>query len=107
MDCPYCLEDKTKVTNKRKSLGAIRRRRECLKCSRRFTTYERIELLNLVVIKKDNEREHYSRKKLLKGLLKACSKRLVTNKQVIGVVNEIEAGIRKKNLKEIKSEFIG
>ncbi len=107
MNCPYCLSESTKVTNKRKSLDAVRRRRECLKCNRRFTTYERVELLNLMVVKRNNKHEHYNRKKLLKGLLKACSKRPITKQDIVSIVSEIEASIRKKDLKEVRTSFIG
>ena len=107
MKCPYCSSTKTKVTNKRDSdeEGITRRRRECLKCSRRFTTYERPEI-ETIVVKKDNRREPYNRDKLTSGLVKACEKRPISREKVEKIVNEIEEKLRRKG-KEVKSEVIG
>ena len=107
MKCPYCSNTKTKVTNKRDSEeeGITRRRRECLKCGRRFTTYERPEI-EIIVVKKDKRREPYNRNKLTIGLVKACEKRPVSSEKIEKVVNEIEEKLRRKG-KEVKSEVIG
>ena len=106
MLCPFCSHKETKVTNKRDINDATRRRRECLKCSKRFTTYERIESPELFVVKKDSRREPYSRDKLLLGIVKACEKRAVSHERVEKAVNEIEEKLRKKG-KEVKSSMIG
>ncbi|MFH1501004.1 MAG: transcriptional regulator NrdR [archaeon] len=105
MLCPYCGKKETKVTDKRDVEGVVRRRRECLKCKRRFTTYERFELSKFYIIKKDKRRETYNREKLLSGMVKACEKRPVSHDKIEKAVNEIEEKIRKK--KEVKSEIIG
>ena len=107
MKCPYCSDLHLKVTNKRSSPEGIRRRRECLKCKKRFTTYERIEQLNVYVIKKDGRRESFSSEKIKNGLIKAFEKRPVSIEQIEKVVGEIEEQIRKKGQKEIKSSAIG
>ena len=106
MLCPFCSHKETKVTNKRDANDATRRRRECLKCGRRFTTYERAESPELFVIKKDGRREQYSRDKLLLGIVKACEKRAVSHERVEKAVNEIEEKLGKKG-KEVKSSMIG
>ena len=106
MLCPFCSHKETKVTNKRDINDATRRRRECLKCCRRFTTYERIESPELFVVKKDGRREPYSRDKLLLGIVKACEKRAVSHDKIEKAVNEIEEKLRKKG-KEVKSSIIG
>lgn len=107
MKCPYCSNTKTKVTNKRDSdeEGITRRRRECLKCKRRFTTYERPEI-ETIIVKKDKRREPYNRDKLTFGLVKACEKRPVSREKIEKIVNEIEEKLRRKG-KEVKSEVIG
>jgi len=107
MHCPYCNNNETKVTDKRDSEGETRRRRECLKCEKRFTTYERIEH-DINVVKKDGRREKYSREKLRKGIEKACEKRPITSEQIDGAVQDVEAKIfAKAKDKDIKSENIG
>ena len=106
MLCPFCSHKETKVTNKRDINDATRRRRECLKCCRRFTTYERTESPELFVVKKDGRREAYNRDKLLLGIVKACEKRAVSHERVEKAVNEIEEKLRKKG-KEVKSSMIG
>ncbi len=107
MRCPYCGNGETKVTDKRdcKEEGITRRRRECLKCKRRFTTYERPEI-EIVVMKKDGRREPYNRDKLLLGMIKACEKRPISRDKLNKVVDEIEEKLRKKG-KEIESKYIG
>lgn len=108
MRCPYCDETETKVVDKRDSgFEATRRRRECLKCSKRFTTYERVENLNLFVIKKDNSRQGFDKEKIRNGILKACEKRAVTLEQIDKIVDKIENDLRKMKTTEIKSEQIG
>lgn len=106
MKCPFC-SSKTKVTNKRESPNGIRRRRECLKCHKRFTTYEKVENSDFYVIKKDSSREKFSREKLEKGIEKAFEKRPVQKEKITEVVDEIEEEIRKKGKKEIKTSAIG
>lgn len=109
MNCPYCLNGKSKVVDKRDipELESIRRRRECLKCGKRYTTYERIELTGLSVIKKDGKRESFDRDKLLAGVLKACEKRPISRERVEKLVNEVEADLRNHGDKEIPSSQIG
>ena len=109
MKCPYCGDTETKVVDKRETgeFEATRRRRECLKCEKRFTTYERVENLNLIVIKKSGEKEPFDKEKIRKGILKACEKRPVTLEQIDKMVDKIEGEIRKLKTTEIKSEQIG
>ena len=92
MKCPQCAFEEDKVVDSRttKEGEAIRRRRECLKCGHRFTTYEYIERVPMMVVKKDGRREEYSREKLLGGLLKACEKRPVSREQIERVIDDIE-----------------
>lgn len=107
MECPYCLGENLKVTDKRKSPIGIRRRRECLKCKKRFTTYERIVENNFYIIKKDKKREKFDKEKLKKGIDKAFEKRPVSQEKIDKMINEIEEQLRKKGKKEIKSSIIG
>ncbi len=107
MNCPYCGNDESKVTDKRDSLNVIRRRRECLKCKKRFTTYERIERTDLYIIKKDGRREKFDIKKLEAGISKALEKRPVPQDKVNTMINQIDEQIRKAGKKEIKSSVIG
>ena len=109
MKCPYCSDDDTRVIDSRpvEDNNSIRRRRICDKCGRRFTTYEKIETIPLVVIKKDNNRETYDRAKLESGILRACHKRPVSVSQIKAAVDEIEAKIYDREEKEISSEEIG
>lgn len=109
MKCPYCGYAETKVTDKRDSdeVGITRRRRECLKCEKRFTTYERVENIDLVVVKKDGRREQFDRKKLLTGIQKACEKRPVSTEDIEKKADEIEAEVRKLEGKEISSKEVG
>ena len=107
MDCPYCISEVSKVTNKRKSPEGIRRRRECLKCKKRFTTYERIMENNFYIIKKDKRREKFSREKLKEGIEKAFEKRPVSKETIDKMINEIEEQLRKKGKKEIPSSVVG
>lgn len=107
MDCPYCLNTTSKVTNKRKSPEGVRRRRECLKCKKRFTTYEKIAKSDIHIIKKDGKREKFDRDKLAQGVEKALEKRPVSNDQIDKMINEIEETLRKKGKKEFKSSTVG
>ncbi len=110
MRCPFCKEDKDKVIDSRSSEGGrvIRRRRLCLQCKRRFTTYEKIgESFKLNVIKKDGSRLPYERDKLIAGLQKACYKRPVSADQVQDVADKVEEDIFKSFDKEVLSRFIG
>ena len=106
MDCPYCGDSKSKVTNKRKSSDSIRRRRECLECGKRFTTYETIAKEDLYVIKKNKSREKFSREKLTAGIERAFEKRPVPKEEIEKMIHEIEEQLRKKG-KEVKSSVIG
>ena len=107
MLCPYCTAAETKVTDKRDSGSVARRRRECLKCGKRFTTYERVEL-DLSVIKKDGRRQKFSRKKLSEGIANNLEKRPFTSEQVEQIVDDVEANVyRVAQDKDIKSSKIG
>ena len=109
MQCPYCDFEDTKVIDSRLSEGkdAIRRRRECLSCEKRFTTYERREPLRLMVLKRDGSREPFDRAKLHGGLLKACAKRRVPEEEIEFVVDEIEAELRERRRHEVTSRRLG
>ena len=106
MLCPFCDYKESKVTDKRESGSEIRRRRECLKCRKRFTTYEKIEKPEFYVIKKDGRREIFNRDKVLLGMIKACEKRDISHEKLAKIVEKIEEKLRKKG-KEIKSKLIG
>ncbi|MBL7092008.1 MAG: transcriptional repressor NrdR [Candidatus Omnitrophica bacterium] len=109
MKCPYCGNVEDKVVDSRLAAegNSIRRRRECLKCERRFTTYERIEEAPLMVVKKDGRREPFERKKILAGLVKACEKRPISMESLEGLVDKIEFTLQKDYEKEVKSKEIG
>ncbi|MCP4171338.1 MAG: transcriptional repressor NrdR [Fuerstiella sp.] len=108
MRCPFCKHDETKVIDSRNSQDfSIRRRRECLECSRRFTTYERIEESPVKVIKKDGSRVPFDRNRIRAGIEKACYKRPVSNEQIDRVVSEVEAAIYEDGLRELPSRHIG
>ncbi|EGS35670.1 MULTISPECIES: transcriptional regulator NrdR [Megasphaera] len=109
MRCPFCKSAETKVTDSRATDegSAIRRRRECQVCRRRFTTYEMVEEVPLVVIKRTGDRELFDRNKIINGLLRACNKRRVTRQQIEDIVNRVERTIRNLLLQEISSEKIG
>lgn len=107
MECPYCLNKTSKVTNKRFSPQGIRRRRECLSCGKRFTTYERIEKNELYVIKKDGRREKFCIEKLKGGIDRAFEKRPISQEKIQKMINEIEETLRKRGKKEVKSSIIG
>jgi transcriptional repressor NrdR len=109
MVCPFCSHIETKVIDSRESSDGkvIRRRRECLKCRRRFSTYEQLELLNFVVVKKDGRKEEYQREKLANGIRKALEKRPVGDKKIEEVVDEIEYKLHLQKDCEIQSKDIG
>ena len=108
MQCPYCSHEELKVVDKRESdEKSVRRRRECLKCNKRFTTYERIESADLIVVKKDGSRERFDRVKVKGGIVKACEKRPISNEQIETVVDEIESELRNDDDIEIPSKRVG
>ncbi|MCD4825597.1 MAG: transcriptional regulator NrdR [Phycisphaerae bacterium] len=110
MQCPFCGQDKDKVIDSRSCEGGkvVRRRRNCLECSRRFTTYERVEeTIRLSVVKKDGSREPYQREKVIVGLERSCYKRPVSNDQLRQIVEAAEEQIFKNFDKEVPSSFIG
>jgi len=109
MRCPYCGNKNDSVIDSRISRNgsSVRRRRECLKCKHRFTTYEYVESVPLMVIKKDGRREHFDRQKLMNGLLKACEKRPVSVERLERLVDDIERRLEKKYDQEVKSKEIG
>lgn len=109
MKCPYCTKTETEVieTRDNEDLSATRRRRECLHCKKRFTTYERVENISLFVIKKDETREAFSREKLKSGILKACEKTTVSLEQIEKIVDETERDLRSLEGIEVESKKIG
>jgi transcriptional repressor NrdR len=109
MKCPYCgfIEDKVIDSRPTEESAAIRRRRECSKCLKRFTTYEKVESVPLMVIKKDKTRQTFNREKLLNGLLRACEKRPVSINDLEKMVDEIEGQILNTLKREITSQEIG
>ena len=109
MRCPFCNQDNTRVVDSRpiEDSNAIRRRRMCDVCGRRFTTYEKVETIPLVVIKKDNSREQYDRSKIMAGVLRACHKRPVPVQQINELVDEVETEIFNLEEKEIPTSVIG
>ena len=109
MRCPYCAHDDSKVIDSRPTEEgvAIRRRRECMKCAQRFTTYEKVETLPIVVIKKDKTRELFSREKLLAGLTHACEKRPVETSTLDSLVDRIESDLQNTLKREVSTKEIG
>ena len=109
MNCPFCghLEDKVVDSRESREGDAIRRRRQCLKCERRFTTYERIDEVPYMVIKKDGRREKFDRQKVLSGLLKACEKRPVSMGKLADLVNHVEGKVTDSPDREISTIEIG
>ena len=109
MKCPYCNQDNTRVVDSRPvdDNNAIRRRRMCDECGKRFTTYEKVETIPLIVIKKDQNREQYDRSKIEAGVLRACHKRPVSAEQITALVDAVETEIFNMEAKEIPSSTIG
>ena len=109
MHCPYCGTRETEVVETRevRDLDTIRRRRACLACEKRFTTYERVETVNLTVIKKDGKREQFNREKLRSGLFRASEKTTVPVSEIEKIVNEVERELRGADSVEVESKKIG
>jgi transcriptional repressor NrdR len=109
MKCPHCGYEEDKVVDSRAAQDgrAVRRRRECLKCKERFTTYEYIESVTLTVIKSDHRREPFDRQKLIHGMKLACNKRPVSEKKVESIADEIEARLQELSKNEVTTTFIG
>ncbi len=109
MKCPSCGYKEDKVVDSRATAeeSAVRRRRECLKCGKRFTTYEYIEEISLLVIKKDGRRESFDRKKMLAGVIRACEKRPVSVEKMEDIVTQVERSIQKKSDREVLASRIG
>lgn len=109
MRCPYCDHSESKVIDSRESKNGlcVRRRRECLSCKRRFTTYEKIEEINYMVVKKDGRRQPFDSQKLLRGLLKACEKRPVPLAKLEELVEEVESKLQDRPDKELPASKIG
>ncbi|MCI8886496.1 MAG: transcriptional repressor NrdR [Hungatella sp.] len=109
MKCPYCNEGDTKVIDSRPAddNSSIRRRRQCERCGKRFTTYEKLETMPLMVIKKDNSRETYDRSKIESGVIRSCHKRPVSTQQIDSMIDEIENQIFNLEEKEVSTSVIG
>ena len=109
MKCPFCGYKEDKVVDSRSTAeeSAVRRRRECLKCGKRFTTYEYVEEVSLMVIKKDDRREPFDRKKILAGIMKACEKRPIGVEKMDEIVASVERAIQKKSDREVHASRIG
>ena len=109
MKCPYCGHPESKVIDSRPAdeNASIRRRRECLSCARRFTTYETVESLPMVVIKKDGSRQSFDRQTMLRGMIRACEKRPVTLAELERIADEIEQELQNSMEREIRTEIIG
>ncbi|MCM2326184.1 MAG: transcriptional regulator NrdR [Candidatus Woesearchaeota archaeon] len=109
MKCPYCGSIESKVVDKRatESENATRRRRECLNCEKRYTTYERIDSFDLIIIKKDGRREQFDKIKLERGIVRACEKRPVPIEEIRNLVTDVEYHLRNKESTEIPSTLIG
>ena len=109
MKCPYCNYEDTKVIDSRPTEDghAIRRRRGCERCGKRFTTYEKVEESIIMIVKKDGSREAFDRGKLMNGIIRACEKRPVPMATIEGMVDRIERGLNNLMQKEVKSDFIG
>ncbi|MCD6464416.1 transcriptional repressor NrdR [Candidatus Woesearchaeota archaeon] len=107
MKCPFCNYPESRVIETREIGNAIRRRRECLKCGKRFTTYERIEHSPIIVVKKDGSREKFDIEKIKQGVLKACEKRPVTMDQIEDLASKVESEILALGKSEVSSKIIG
>ncbi len=109
MKCPFCGHENTRVIDSRpaEDNNSIRRRRVCDECDKRFTTYEKIETIPLIIVKKDNNRETFDRAKIESGVLRACHKRPVSAKQIQQIVDEVETEIFSREEREIPSSVIG
>ncbi|GBF82886.1 transcriptional regulator NrdR [Aphanothece sacrum] len=109
MQCPYCHYTNSRVLESRSSEGgqSIRRRRECLNCKHRFTTYERIEFVSITVIKHDGKKESFDSSKLLRGMVRACEKTGISHQRIETIVDDIEAHLQQRPQREVSSQEIG
>ena len=109
MRCPFCLHNESKVLDSRATEegASIRRRRECTSCRRRFTTYERLDEIPFMVVKKDGRREPFNRNKILTGVLRACEKRPISIDEIEKMIDQIEREVRNNTEREISSEQVG
>jgi transcriptional repressor NrdR len=109
MRCPFCQHTDNRVLESRSAEAShsVRRRRECLKCSRRFTTYERIEFVPITIIKRNSDRESFDRSKLLRGIVRACEKTGIPSSRLEALVDEIEAELQQRAVREVPSTEIG
>lgn len=107
MKCPYCDYQDSKVIDSRSIDGGVRRRRECLHCNSRFTTYERVQANSFLILKKDGRREEFNRDKLIKGIHKACTKRSIASEAIERLVDRIEGELHQSGKVEISSSIIG
>lgn len=109
MKCPYCGNPNTRVVDSRpgKIEFEVRRRRECQECNRRFTTYERVEQVPVMIVKKDSRREEFDREKVLKGIQKACEKRAISVNQIEEIVDDIERDLREGRDQEVSAKVVG
>ncbi len=109
MKCPYCGNPNTRVVDSRsgKIEFEVRRRRECQECGQRFTTYERVEQVPVMIVKKDSRREEFDREKVLRGIQKACEKRAISINQIEQIVDEIERDLRESRDREVSAKVVG
>ena len=107
MLCPYCRNEDTKVIDKRDVEGITKRRRECIECKKRFNTLEKVEEIQLRVIKKDGSRQDFDREKIKRGINRACEKRPISSETIEKMLNNIEEKLRKKGEKEVGTALIG
>ncbi len=109
MKCPFCGEQENEVVETRVAEDgfSLRRRRECFSCKKRFTTYERVDRLPVVVIKRDGTREVYDRNKAKSGIIKSCEKTTITNQEIENILDELEADLKKQETTEVESQKIG
>jgi transcriptional repressor NrdR len=109
MKCPYCSHEETQVIDTRdtENLESTRRRRECIKCNKRFTTYERVEEADIIVVKKDGRRERFQRQKVLNGVVEACEKREIPLEKIEKLVDDVESDLRKRDSVEVESKVVG
>ena len=109
MKCPFCSFEESKVVDSRSTDDntTIRRRRECLSCSKRYTTYEKVEDIPILVVKRDSTRENFNREKIINGLIRACQKRPISRMQIEAMAEDIEKTISNKMITEVNSKHIG
>lgn len=109
MRCPFCSFEESKVVDSRSTDDntTIRRRRECLKCNKRYTTYEKVEDIPILVVKRDSTRENFNKEKIINGLIRACQKRPVSRQQIEDLAEDIEKTISNKMITEVNSKVIG